>query len=295
MSDEAVSDRTASDQKRPDGTRVRYETPRPGVARLVLTQPGQDRRMIYELNDGFDRAGQDDDIKVIILAADGDDFSTGHVLRASAWRGDQPPVGCWGNFDAPGVEGLLSREEEWYLTMCWRWRNIPKPTIAQVQGRVVAGGLMFIWPCDLIVASADAVFSDPVATLGLNGQEYFAHLFELGARRAKDILFTGRALTASEAFAIGMVSRVVERSRLEAATLDLAGSIAARPLMALKLAKLSVNQSQEAQGLWTAVQAAYAHHLLGHSNNMIANESWVDRDGVEEFVRLCDSPEVLGD
>jgi enoyl-CoA hydratase len=279
-----------------DEARVRYETPRPAVARVVLARPSiqnaQDRRMIYELNDAFDRACQDDDIKVIVLAADGDDFSTGHVMRAAAWRGEQRPVGCWGNFGAPGVEGLLSSEEEWYLTMCWRWRNIPKPTVAQVQGRVVAGGLMLIWPFDLIVASTDTTFSDPVTTLGLNGQEYFAHLWELGARRAKDILFTGRAMTADEAHGIGMVSRVVERAQLDETTLDLASTIAARPLMALKLAKLSVNQSQEAQGLWTAIQAAYTNHILGHSNNMIVHESWVDPGGVDEFVRLTDAPQV---
>jgi enoyl-CoA hydratase len=264
--------------------RVRYEMPHEGVARLVLARPdvgnAQDKRMLYELNEGFDRAAQDNDVKVILLAADGADFSTGHIMRASAWRGEQPAISCWGDFDAPGIEGLMAREEEWYVNMCWRWRNIPKPTIAAVQGRVVAGGLMLMWPCDLIIAADDTTFSDPIVPLGLNGQEYFAHLWELGARRAKDILFTGRSITAEEAHTIGMVSRLVPRAELEAAALELAVTVAARPMMGLKLAKQAVNQGQDAQGLWTAIQAAYSTHLLGHSNNMHVHGSWVDPAGI---------------
>lgn len=285
---DAVSDNAADD------ARVRYERPHESVARLVLNRPevgnAQDKRMIYELNDGFERAAADDDVKVILLTAEGNDFSTGHALRASAWRGDHRTVSCWGNFDAPGIEGLMAREEEWYVNMCWRWRNIPKVTVAAVQGRVVAGGLMFMWPCDLIMAADDATFSDPIVPLGLNGQEYFAHLWELGARRAKDILFTGRAITADEALTIGMVSRVVPKESLQRDALDLAVHIASRPSMGLKLAKQAVNQSQDAQGLWTAIQAAYSTHLIGHSNNMHVHGSWVDPIGIPELMASMEMP-----
>jgi enoyl-CoA hydratase len=234
----------------------------------------QDKRMLYELNDAFDRACQDDGIKVIILGADGPDFSSGHDVSPGSFAGPFPPVSCWGGasaseaFNAPDMEGVMAFEEETFLNMCWRWRNIPKPTIAQVQGRVIAGGLMLMWPCDLIVASQDATFSDPVLAFGLNGHEFFAHVWELGARKAKELLFTGAALGAEQAQAIGMVNRVVPLDELQATTLDLARTIATRPMMALKLAKLSCNQSLEAQGLWTAIQAAYSLHALGHSHNL---------------------------
>ena len=229
--------------------------------------------MLYDLNDAFDRACQDDAIKVIILAADGPDFSSGHDISPGSFSEQFRPVSCWGGagasaaFDAPGVEGLMAFEEEVFLNMCWRWRNIPKPTIAQVQGRVIAGGLMLVWPCDLIVASEDATFSDPVLAFGLNGHEFFAHVFELGGRKAKELLFTGRPMTAAEAYDIGMVSQVARRDELEMSTLALARTIASRPMMALKLAKLSCNQSLESQGLWTSIQAAYSLHALGHSHN----------------------------
>ena len=106
---------------------------------------------------------------------------------------------------------------EIYLEMCERWRNLSKPTIAQVQGRVIAGGLMLVWPCDLVVASDDATFSDPVVAFGVNGVEYFRHPFEVGSRRAKEWLFTGDDITAAEAHAIGMVNKVVPAAELGSA------------------------------------------------------------------------------
>jgi enoyl-CoA hydratase len=65
-----------------------------------------------------------------------------------------------------------SNEEEVFLGLSERWRNIPKPTIAEVQGKVIAGGLMLVWPCDLIVASHDAEFSDNVVAMGANAVEF---------------------------------------------------------------------------------------------------------------------------
>ena len=139
------------------------------------------------------------------------------------------PIGTWCCFGADGAEGYMATEAEMYVGLCWRWRNIPKPTIAQVQGKVIAGGLMLVWPMDLVVCSDDATFSDPVVAFGVNGHEYFTHPFEAGARLAKEMLFTGRAITADEAYRRGMVNRVVPRADLEAATLALAEHIARRP------------------------------------------------------------------
>lgn len=79
---------------------------------------------------------------------------------------------------------MMAREEEIYLGMCRRWRNLPKPAIAPVQGKCIAGGLMLAGVCDLIVASDDAQFQDPVVQMGVCGVEYFAHPWELGARKA---------------------------------------------------------------------------------------------------------------
>lgn len=79
------------------------------------------------------------------------------------------PVGTWCGFECDGAEGRMAREKEVYIGFSERWRNIPKPSIAQVQGKVIAGGLMLIWPCDLIVAASNAQFADNTVAMGVSG------------------------------------------------------------------------------------------------------------------------------
>jgi enoyl-CoA hydratase len=163
----------------------------------------------------------------------------------------------------------MAWEEEVYFQMCWRWRNIPKPVIAAAQGKTIAGGLMLLWFADLIVAADDALFSDPTVGMGVNGVEYFAHPWELGPRKAKELLFTGDWLTAADAHRLGMVNHVVPRAGLEEFTMGLAAKIATKPSFALKLAKESVNQTLEAQGQWTALRAAFSMQHLAHAHNRV--------------------------
>ena len=267
---------------------IRYEELGAGVVRVVLdraeTRNAQDKRMLYELNDAFDRAGADDDVRVVVLAADGPHFSSGHDLRdAGSPMAPFRPVSCWGGFELPGAEGWMAVEEEIYLGLCWRWRNFPKPTIASVHGKTIAGALMLVWVCDLVVASEDAQFSDPVVAFGVGGVEFFAHPWELGPRKAKEMLFTGEAVTATDAHRLGMVNHVVPRDELEGFTAELARRIAAQPTMGVKLAKQAVNQTLDAQGQWTALQAAFGLHQLAHSHNMQRFGSLLDPDGLQNF------------
>ena len=177
----------------------------------------------------------------IVLAADGKHFSSGHDLAdLDPDMDDLHTIGTQCHFDADGAEGYMAREAEMYVGMCWRWRNIPKPTIASVQGKVIAGGLMLVWPMDLVICSEEATFSDPVVAFGVNGHEYFTHPYEAGARLAKEMLFTGRAITAQEALMHGMVNKVVPRDELESATLEMAAHIAKRPMFGLTAAAVLV-------------------------------------------------------
>lgn len=248
---------------------LRYEPLDDGViARITLSRPevrnAQDRRMTYELDAAFAAAAADPAVKVIVLAADGPHFSSGHDLKdPKTFR--PPPVNLVGGVGRGGVEGYMADEEEIYIGMCRRWRELSKPTIASVQGKTIAGGLMLMWVCDLIIASDDATFSDPTVAFGVNGVEWFCHPWELGPRKAKELLFTGDVLTAAEAAALGMVNRVVPRDRLAEETLALARRIATKPSFALKLAKLSVNQAVDAQGFPAAQQAAFGLHHLAHT------------------------------
>lgn len=271
--------------------RVRYEVPAEGVARVVLARPeaanAQDYLMLSELNAALDRAARDSTVRVIVLAADGTHFSSGHDLRDMRPPMDEfPVIGTAANFDAPGDEGYMDREREMYLGYCRRWRDIPKPTIAQVQGKVIAGGLMLMWPMDLIVCADDATFCDPVVALGANGVEYFVHPYELGVRTAKDMLFTGRAMTAREAFRRGMVQRIFPRAELEQATLDLAVHIAQRPSFALGMAKRSANMADEAAGFDQVLEASFAMHHLLHSHVWRTTGTGVPDGAFETFRAL---------
>ncbi len=274
---------------------IKTEEPSPGVVRIVLNRPdvanAQNNELLYELNAALDRAARDNHVKVIILAGQGKHFSSGHDLSSMDQSLDGiDPVHPTAGIGMPGAEGQMAFEEEAYFGLCWRWRNIQKPTIAEVQGKVIAGGLMLMWVCDLIVASEDATFQDPVVAFGANGVEYFAHPWELGVRKAKEFLFTGRALTAESAMALGMVNRVVPRKNLSEATLELASEIARQPAMGLRLAKLSVNDAQDAQGFLSGLRSAMAWQQLSHSHNMQLHDDIGHPDGYQTVRDIANLP-----
>lgn len=253
---------------------IRYEQPAEHVARIVLDRAdarnAQSMRMLYELNDAFDLAAQDDSISVVVLAANGPHFSAGHDLREQAGEAvvaEHRRIGTWCGFGCDAAESRMAIEKEMYLGLSERWRNLPKPTIAAVQGKVIAGGLMLVWPCDLIVAAEDALFCDNTVSMGVSGAEFFNHPFEVGVRKAKEMLFTADFLTAAEVHRLGMVNHVVPLAELQSFALRLASRIAEKPLFALKLAKEAVNVAQDNQGRVNAMQTSFAYHQLCHSHN----------------------------
>ncbi|MEU3274882.1 enoyl-CoA hydratase [Saccharomonospora sp. NPDC006951] len=262
---------------------IRYELAEPGVARIVLARPGkrnaQNRDLLLALDDAYRRAVRDERVRVIILAAEGPDFSAGHDLEADWSMEGVESRTLTGGFDAPGAEGWFATEEELFTGLCLRWRDLPLPTIAEVRGRVIGGGLMLVWPCDLIVAADDASFVDPVVAFDMNGAEYFTHLWELGARRAKEMLFTGERITAQQAHDIGMVNHVVPGDELETTTMAIAKRIARRPAFGIRLAKRAINQGLDLQGQRAAVEAAFSAHQLAHNHNQRLHGGLVDPRG----------------
>lgn len=251
---------------------IRRELPSSQIARVVLARPearnAQSPELLYELDRALTSAATDDSIRVIILAADGPDFSSGHDLKAGYKLPGEPVATAMAGLSAEGAAGHYSFECEAFLGLCRRWREIGKPTIAAAQGRAIAGGLMLLWPMDLIIAADNASFADPVTAFGVNGVEYFSHVWEMGARRAKEFLFTGRPIGAAEALQIGMVNQVVALDELEKAALELAEEIALRPVFGVRLAKEAVNRSLDAQGQQVAFDSAMALHNLGHAHNL---------------------------
>ncbi|MES2260282.1 MAG: enoyl-CoA hydratase [Pseudomonadota bacterium] len=258
-----------------------YETDEPvlyrvdaGVATVTLNRPAfnnaQNSQMTYALDAAFRRAVDDDEVKVIVLAGAGKHFSAGHDIGTPGRDINKPFERVnlwWDHSNKPGGEFLYAREQEVYLNMCRRWRELPKPTIAMVQGACVAGGLMLAWVCDLIVASDDAFFQDPVLRMGIPGVEYFAHPYELNPRIAKEFLFTGDRMSAERAYQMGMVNRVLPRAELAEAVQALAARVAAQPRMALALAKQAINHVEDLQGKRSAMDAAFAWHQFAHSHS----------------------------
>ncbi len=269
-----------------------YEKPGPGVARIVMNRPdarnAQNLDMTYDLDAAFARAVADNEVKVIILAGADPHFSSGHDLRDSGEKKlgqDFPVISTWGNFEAPGAEGRFAREQEIYLQNTRRWRNLSKPTIAQVQGKCIAGGLMLAWACDLIVASDDAQFCDPVVTMGVCGVEWFVHPWELGPRKAKELLWTAESWSAEEARACGMVNHVTPRADLARFTLALAEKIAAKPAFAVKTVKEAVNRTLDIMGQANSIDQAFGLHHLCHAHNMMQFGMLVDPSGLHPSVR----------
>jgi enoyl-CoA hydratase/carnithine racemase len=232
------------------------------IATITLNRPeaanAQNPELLHELDAAWTRAGDDPDVKVIVLRGNGKHFSAGHDLRAPNPEPDAKFT----------VQRIYEVECKQYVGYSLKWRNNPKPSIAAVQGVCIAGGLLLAWPCDLIVAADNAKFSDPVVAMGIGGVEYHGHTWELGPRLAKEILFTGRSITAEEARAVGMVNRVVPLAELESATMELAAQIAKQHAWALRMAKRAVNQTLDVQGFTTAIQSAFDIHELGHGHAM---------------------------
>jgi enoyl-CoA hydratase len=253
---------------------LQYETHDDGaIVRILLDRPdarnAQNRGLLVELNEAFLRAEADDTCRVVILGGTGTMFSSGHDMGSKvsmAEYGVHPSTVTNGG-TRQGAERLVLQEWHYYFQNTLRWRNLRKVTIAQVHGPVYAGGLMLMWACDLIVGAEDTVFADVVGTrLGMCGLEYFAHPWEFGARKAKELLLTGDSLDIHEAHRLGMVSKVFPTDELGDRTLDFARRIAELPTMTSLMIKESVNQTMDNQGFYNALNACFTLHELNHSH-----------------------------
>lgn len=233
-----------------------------GTVRTITTNRpdvlnAQSRVLLEELDDAFLRAADDPEVRVIILAGTGKHFSAGHDLGSPQEMEDQKKTAL-----EPGFKGEYRRLWERFFENTMRWRDLPKPTIAQVQGYCIMGGMMIASACDIIVASEDAQFADRAVKWGGSHVQYFSMPWDFGPRKTKEYLFTGEFISAAEAEKAGLVNRVVPREKLESETMALAQKIAERDPYALKLAKASVNETQDAQGWRQAMEGAFKNYML---------------------------------
>jgi len=261
-----------------------YETDQPvetelrgDVAWIMLARPRyhnvQNQQMTYALDDALRRAAHDDAVKAIVLGGRGKHFCAGHDIGSPGRDVDLPRddrrTMWYDHSQAGGAERQYVREQEAYLEMCRRWRDIPKPVVAMVQGACIAGGLMLAWVADLIVASEDAYFVDPVLQMGIPGVEYFAHAFEMHPRIAREFLYLGEKMPAGRAHELGMVNRVVPRDELETAVTAITARLAAMPRMGMALAKKAFNMTEDLTGKRAAMDAVFHVHHLAHAHGQL--------------------------
>jgi enoyl-CoA hydratase/carnithine racemase len=238
---------------------IRYDVDG-SVATVTLARPemanAQSMRLIDELDAAFRFAGRNEGVRVVILAAEGRHFSSGHDLKELV--GPERDEVLDATRSTP--EGKFAHEREMYFDRCIAIRDFPKPTIAAVQGKCVAAGLMLAAMCDLIVAADDAEFQNPVARMSGMGVELLTEPWELGGRKAKEFLLTSLVLDAHEAARLGLVNKVVPRDELATAARAMADEVALVPPVTARHIKDSINHTIDLQGQ----RASWQYHFMAH-------------------------------
>ncbi len=279
-------------------TRMLYETVEPGIVKITMNRPekrnAEDALMLEEMQDAFVEADIDEDVRVIILAGAGKDFSAGHDMSGKGEKAPEKSImGRFLDTKLTGMEMRMRREDYIYWNQCMVMRDVSKPTIAMVQGNCLAGGWMNASMCDLIVASDDAKFGDPVVRMTPAGVEILFHPYDVGFRKAKEMLWTGDTISAEEAKQLGLVSKVVSREQLEEATLELARRIAINMPVAVGLVKRSINNAWDEMGQRDAWKYHYLIHHLSHSSEEATKyreerAKAIEKGGVKEMLKARD-------
>jgi enoyl-CoA hydratase len=236
---------------------IRYDADG-AVATITLDRPdaanAQSSQMLTEIDRALDLAGADDAVRVVVLAGEGKHFSAGHDLKEILEGTTE-----WARMrDTP--EGKLHHEQVMYWDKCVRLRDFRKPTIAAVQGTCAAAGMMLASMCDLIVAADDATFSNPVARMTGVGVELLVEPWDLGPRKAKELLLCAESIDATEAERLGLVNKVVPRADLAAAAREMADRIALVPPVTAEAIKETINHMLDLQGQ----RASWRYHFMVH-------------------------------
>ncbi|MGE0741162.1 MAG: enoyl-CoA hydratase [Hyphomonadaceae bacterium] len=268
---------------------IEYEV-RESVAWIWLNRPqvgnAQNYRLLAQLDDAFRRAVEDDNVAVVVLAGRGKHFSAGHDIGTPEKDGHLPRERkhLWDNhLNKDGAEKQYVLEQDAYLGFCRRWQEMSKPSVAMVQGGCIAGGLMLAFVCDMVVASEDAFFQDPVVRMGVPGVEFSAHMFDLPPRIAREFLYLGLRMPAQRAYDLGLINRVVPRDKLEEETAAIANEIASRPRFGLTLTKQAMNFVENIRGKRTSMDALFNMHHLAHAHNQLTTGNLVGGMGAKEM------------
>jgi 2-(1,2-epoxy-1,2-dihydrophenyl)acetyl-CoA isomerase len=221
--------------------RVLLEQLEDGVLTLTMNRPDRlnalNGEMLQALYEALTRAAGDREIGVIVLAGAGRGFCAGGDVKAMAEGARREET-----YDER-VQSLRARVEVSRLL-----HETPKPTIAMLRGPVAGAGLSLALACDMRIASETTKMTTAFAKVALSGDfggTYFLTKL-VGSAKARELYFTSPVLTAPEALALGLVSRVVADAELEAATKSLATSLARGPRITLGYIKQNMNLAEHA-------------------------------------------------
>lgn len=219
---------------------------------ITLNRPdyknAQSYRMLDEIDAAFALAEKDNGVRVIVVRGSGGNFSSGHDLGTPEALEYRRALNA-----APGI-ATYDQFKKYNLDLLVRWRNIPKPTIAMVEGYCIYAGWMLAACCDIVFASEDAEFLPGFV-------EYMSIPWDVGVKRAKELVFESRFITAAEAKEFGFVNRVLARGDLERETLAYARRVAENTPFALRFAKIQMNKAQDAQGYTQALEDSFGDYV----------------------------------
>jgi enoyl-CoA hydratase/carnithine racemase len=231
------------------------------VARIFLNRPrflnAQSYLMLEELDSALRAAEKDPSCGAVVLSGLGRAFSAGHDIGTEEDRIYRDAQGYASRADQDMTK-WFENMRKLYVDFSLGWRNLSKPTIAMVHGYCIFGGWMVASSMDIVFAARDAQFLPGFV-------EYFSVPWDIGPRRAKEILFEHRFMTAQEAFHYGFVNRLFDPESLENETLAYAGRVADNYLENpywVRLCKFSINHMEETMGLNAEVESSFNNFCL---------------------------------
>lgn len=208
------------------------------IAKVVLNRPevynALTGLMISELAIALENFTKNDEMKVLIITGSGNAFCSGGDFK-------------W--LDEMRSNSLIKNREvgQNVRRVVMMMRSIEKPIIAAVNGDAIGGGANLALACDLVIASENARFAQTFIKVGLipdwGGLYFLPHL--VGMSKAKELIFTGKIISAVEAERIGLVNKVVPRDELDTMVLKLAGELADCPPRAIGISKSLLHKSME--------------------------------------------------
>ena len=238
------------------------------VATITMNRPQYKNalgyRMLDEIDAAFSDAGKDRNVRVVVLRGADGNFSTGHDLGTPEGLEYRRNLGA-----QPGIE-TYDQFKKYNLDVHLRWRNFPKPTVALVEGYCIYAGWMTAACCDIVFAATNAQFLAGFV-------EYMSVPWDIGIKRAKELCFESRFISAHEAADYGFVNRVYTPEDIERETYAFAHRVAENSPDALRFAKIQMNKAQDAQGFSNALEDSLGDYqammyLLGSDKMRVGGE-----------------------